>query len=297
MFKKLIIFTVTGKVEDHVVATAVCSGIKKKYNDWDLLVISSFPEIFTNNPNIFLNLHVNNSSNLYVDYVKNNECLIFSQHPSQHLDYYKNNKSLTQMWFELLDLSYNNETPEVYLSKVEKEYYFSLFSSDKPILAIQYNKDKQIQNLYNWAEEFPPVLTRQIIDLYKEKYSIINAYTPNTPQYPNTLNVDASNIRILIALLMISEKRIFCNGIMQHLAAAVKLPSTVLWVNSNPIVFGHNLHTNLQANSYTKVTTSSNPPLYTQYNGEEPLNSFPYNDFDEVFDFYKIKLAIDKQVI
>lgn len=296
MSRKLVVFAINGKIEDHVIATAVCSGIKKKYNDWDLLVISSFPEIFTNNPNIFLNLHISNSSNLYVDYIKNNECLIFSQHPSQHLDYYKNTKSLTQMWFELLNIPYNNENPEIYFSNVEKKYYFNLFSPDKPILAIQYSKIKQNQNLYNWAEEFPPLLTQQIFSTYKEKYSIINAYIPGSPQYLDISNVDISNIKVLIALLMVSEKRIFCNGIMQHLAAALKLPSVVLWINSNPVVFGHNLHTNIQSNPYTKDTVSLNPPLYTQYNNEESLDSFPYNDFDEVFDFYKIKLAIDKQV-
>jgi ADP-heptose:LPS heptosyltransferase len=296
MSKKLIIFTINGKVEDHIIATAVCSGIKKKYNDWDLLVVSSFPEIFTNNPNIFLNLHINNSSNLYADYIKNNECLIFSQHPSQHLDYYKNNKSLTQMWFELLDIPYNNETPEIYFNKVEKEYYFNLLSFNKPILVIQHSKIKQNSNLYNWTEEFPPLLTQQIFNTYKEKYSIINAHIPGSPQHPDISNVDISNIKVLIALLMVSEKRIFCNGIMQHLAAALKLPSVVLWINSNPTVFGYKLHTNLQSNPYTKDTISFNPPLYTPYNNEESLNSFPYNDFDEVFDFYKVRLAIDKQV-
>jgi hypothetical protein len=297
MPKKIIIFTINSEIEDHVIATAVCKGIKKKYNEWDLLVVSNFPEIFDNNPNVFINLHLENSSNLYSDYIKNNECLIFSQHPSQHLDFYKNNKSLIQMWFEVLGVPYDNETPEVYLSKVEKEYYFNLLSYDKPILVIQHSKNRKIQNIYNWTEEFPPKLTQEIIDLYKEKYTIINIYIHNTIQYNGVLNIEILNIKVLIALLMVSEKRIFCNGVMQHLAAALKRPSTVLWINSTPTVFGHDLHTNIQSNPYTKITSSFKPPLYTSYNSEEPLSSFPYNDFDEVFDLYKVRLALEKQLI
>ena len=42
----------------------------------------------------------------------------------------------------------------------------------------------------------------------------------------------------LFALLVESKKRILIESCLQHAAAAFKLPSTVLWIGTSPIVFG-----------------------------------------------------------
>jgi len=42
-----------------------------------------------------------------------------------------------------------------------------------------------------------------------------------------------------------SDKRLLIDSSLQHVAAALNLPSTVLWIGTSPNVFGYDIHTNI----------------------------------------------------
>jgi hypothetical protein len=51
----------------------------------------------------------------------------------------------------------------------------------------------------------------------------------------------------LFSLVAASQKRLLIDSCLQHAAAALGMPSTVLWVGTSPKLFGYGLHTNIVA--------------------------------------------------
>ena len=66
---------------------------------------------------------------------------------------------------------------------------------------------------------------------------------------------------------------------------ALRKPSTVFWIGTNPKVFGYDLHNNIKSNSYQFPTDSG---LYHGRNLTEVIESLPYTSEDCIFDIEKI---------
>jgi hypothetical protein len=90
-------------------------------------------------------------------------------------------------------------------------------------------------------------------------------------------------------LVAASEKRILIDSCLQHAAAALKLPSTVLWIGTAPENFGYDIHTNIQA-----LPPKGNTKLIDAYlfdaSFEGVPHECPYSDINEMFDL----AALDK---
>ena len=65
-----IIFQINGGMGKCIMATAVCEAIKKQYPDSTLIVISGYPDIFLNNPNVDRTYAFNGFSYFYKDYIE-----------------------------------------------------------------------------------------------------------------------------------------------------------------------------------------------------------------------------------
>ena len=97
----------------------------------------------------------------------------------------------------------------------------------------------------------------------------------------------------LVSLLLHSEKRLLIDSCMQHAAAALKMPSVVLWNGTSPKVFGWDMHTNIQAKKPAKFKLPNSVLFDFDFTGVEA--EYPYVDEDdEIFDFDKIIEAIDE---
>ena len=96
----------------------------------------------------------------------------------------------------------------------------------------------------------------------------------------------------LLYLLTMSEKRLLIDSSLQHGAAALKLPSTVLWVATNPKIFGYDLHDNIVAN-ISKTIPLPDSYLF-DYNFHGSLHECPIFEGDVLFDFDKIINSLTK---
>jgi hypothetical protein len=97
----------------------------------------------------------------------------------------------------------------------------------------------------------------------------------------------------LLTVLAISQKRILIDSSLQHAAAGMKLPSTVLWVGTSPKVFGYDMHSNIQANP-----PKFQPKLISSYLFDydftgEPIQC-PYDNVFEMFDLKQIIETVNK---
>ena len=86
----------------------------------------------------------------------------------------------------------------------------------------------------------------------------------------------------LFWLLQSSNKRILIDSCLQHAAAAMNLPSTVLWVGTSPILFGYKQHLNVVAKLPKKANQLVDSTLFDyQFTGHD--FQCPYMELNDIF--------------
>ena len=95
----------------------------------------------------------------------------------------------------------------------------------------------------------------------------------------------------LVTLLAVSQKRVLIDSCLQHAAAALNLPSTVLWVGTSPKVFGYTMHTNVVANPPKYKPKLINSYLF-DYSFDGEAIQCPYDNVLEMFNLEELNEAI-----
>jgi len=276
-------------------ATAMVKVIKNHYENSNLIVVTAYPDVFLNNPQVNRVKNINNIQGLYLEYIKDKECKLFVSEPYRDSDFVLEAPiSLLKTWCKTFGLTYNNEQPEIFLSKPEIDYFSPFYNTEKPILAIQTNGGpiEQTYN-YSWTRDIPEINVLDIIDYYKNDYTIVHIKRESQKTYPNTLHA-IDSYRSIAILLQLSKKRFLMDSFAQHLAAALNLKSTVCWITTKPEVFGYDLHDNIKSEIFTKEPILQDS-IYSPFSLTENIHSLPYNDLGEIFDTQKIISSINNQ--
>ena len=129
-----IIFQINGGLGKCIMATAVCTAIKKKYPDSNLIVISGYPDVFLNNKEVYRSYTFNGISYFYDEYINNKEFLIFANDPYLETGHIKQEEHLLKTWCKMYGLKYNGEKPVIFLTQRETQYFKNKFASEKPIM-------------------------------------------------------------------------------------------------------------------------------------------------------------------
>jgi ADP-heptose:LPS heptosyltransferase len=289
-----IIFQIDGGLGKSIMGTAITKVIRKRYKNAHIIVVTAYPDVFLNNPHINECFRVEEMSGAYLKYVKDQDCKIFIEDPYRNTSFLTEKEHLFETWCKIYDLQYNNEQPELYLSQPEIDYFKPFYQTEKPIMVIQPNGGPQGQGFqYSWTRDIPEPTVNEIIQHYKEDYTIVHIKREDQYKYPDTLHA-LDGFRSIAILLQLSKKRLLIDSFGQHLAAAMGVKSTVCWVTTKPKVFGYKLHDNIQANDFTKNPQIQNS-IYQPFNLTQDVSSIPYNDLREVFDINKIVESINKQ--
>jgi ADP-heptose:LPS heptosyltransferase len=276
-----IIFQISGGLGKCIMATAVCSAIKKKYPESNLIVMSAYAEVFLNNPNVDKTYAFGGSSYFYTDFIEDKDFMVFAHDPYLETAHLKQDEHLIKTWCEMFDLPYNEEKPELFLTQREIDFFASKFATDKPIMLIQTNGGAQTEHNYSWSRDLPTSAVLKVIDHFKDHYYIAHIKREEQQSYENTIPITDS-FRTLCILLSLSQKRLLIDSFAQHAAAALDLPSTVCWITNKPEVFGYDLHDNIQANEFTNKPELRHAYL-SKFNIAGDLLEFPYNSEDEIF--------------
>lgn len=273
-----IIFQINGGLGKSVMATSVCKSIKAKYPDSKLIVVTGYPDVFLNNPNVDRCLKFGELRYFYKDYVENKDFIYFGKEPYSTDEYVHGNTHLIDIWCKLYDLPVLQYNGEIYLTKREIDFYNRKHDFNKPILVLQTNGSSEL--MYNWGRDIPPSFVKSIIKKY-ESYKIYHVRGENQMAYEGVIPF-TDNIRAVMVLISMSQKRIFMDSSCQHIASALGLSSSVLWVTTSPKVFGYDTNNNILANPETKAISMSNSFL-TKYELVPNMSDFPYNDESEIF--------------
>ena len=284
-----IVFHVEGGLGKHIMSTALLKVIRKKHPKDIIHVVCAYTEVFKHNPNVD-HVHQNGQhGSFYKNYILNNEnnCKIYYTDPYTHSDYILEQDHLFNVWAKQWGLEYNGESPQIYLTQSEIDYFKPFYKTDKPILAIQPNGGPpKLGYNYSWTRDIPQPIMEKVIEEFKSSHTIVHIKRDDQQKYNNTLHA-LDGFRSIAILLQLSDKRLFIDSFSQHLAAAYKLPSTVCWVTTKPEVFGYQLHNNIRANDFT-LSVDFPTNLYQPFNLAQDVTSCPYGNLNDVFNVDQI---------
>ena len=291
-----IIFNIEGGIGKSVAATGVCRAIKKEYPEAKLVVVSAYPDVFLNNPQVHRCYQAGNLPYFYEDYIAQKDFIFLGHNPYLETSYIKEEKHLLQVWCELFSIPYNGELPELYLNQRELTYCQRKYRFNKPVLLLQTNGGAANQPVkYSWARDLPSGVVTSVINRYRNLYDIVHIRRGDQPAYPHTHPVEAP-FREIACLATLSEKRLLIDSFMQHACAALGLQSTVCWIANNPAVLGYNVHDNICANPFTKEPELKHSFL-NRFNITGNLLEFPYNSEDEIFNTDTIIASLENRNI
>lgn len=287
---KNVIFQINGGIGKCIAGTAVCKSIKTKYPESKLIVVSGYPEVFLNNPNVDRAYAFGQQAYFYKEYIEDKEILLFAHDPYLDAKHIKFEEHLIETWCRIYDLPVVTMTGELFLNQREVDFYTKKFVSDKPILLMQTNGGGASDLKYSWARDIPSYVVNDVIDKYSNMYNIVHIRRDDQMQYNGTFGVQ-DNFRALLVLISISEKRLLMDSFAQHASACLGKESVVLWVCNSPKVFGYDMHTNIVANKETNTPELRNSYL-SKYNISGDLLEFPYNNESEIFNIDEVINAL-----
>lgn len=286
-----IIFQVDGGLGKSIASTAVISAVKKRYKTAKIIVVTAFPDVFLNNPKVDKTYLSNQINGLYERYIKDQDAKVFAFEPYSHNNFLTEQESLLETWCRLCGVQYKGESPEFYLTQAEIDYFTPYYQPEKPIFVIHPHGGPEGQGYqYSWTRDIPSSTIIDVINHYKNDYTIIQIRRKDQPQYENTLSA-LDGYRSIAIMLMLSKKRLLIDSFAQHLAASLNLPSVVCWVTTNPKVFGYKSHTNILANPFTKEP-KLDQAVYQPFNLYQDIHTLPYNNINEIFNSSKIIEAL-----
>jgi hypothetical protein len=289
---KYIVWHIQGGLGKNVAATSLPKTIKETYSDRKLIMVVSYPEVFLNNPYVDRVYPLGNCPYFYEDFIDNKDTLIFKHEPYHQTGHIHKNKHLISNWCDLLNIKYNNQTPELYPNYSEKINAKKWFR-DKPVVILQTSGGELESNtMYSWCRDIPQDIAQLIVDKYKDTHHIFHitrkgGYILNDVERMDT---KLSNME-LFGMLTVSSKRFLIDSSLQHAAVAINLKSTVLWIGTSPNVFGYELHNNIVANKPKRKNQLIGSYLF-DYQFDNNVHECPYNTLDEMFDLEKINYLL-----
>tara|TARA_R100000541_G_scaffold42433_1_gene49738 strand:- start:605 stop:1552 length:948 start_codon:yes stop_codon:yes gene_type:complete len=282
--EKYIVWHIQGGLGKNIAATSLISSVKEKYSDRKLIMIVSYPETFLNNPLIDRVYQLGQAPYFFQDYIENKDTIIFRHEPYHQTGHINMTKHLIENWCDLLNLEYKNQQPKIFLNFVQQQL-IGLWTRNKPIMVIQTcggpGDDKSFS--YSWTRDIPQPIAQNIVNKYKNKYHIIQITRPNGYELTNVERCDQkmSNIE-LFAIIGVAKKLILIDSCLQHAAAAFNIKATVLWIGTNPTVFGYELHNNIKAQIPNRANQLIGSYLF-DYQFENNTHECPYIDVKDFF--------------
>lgn len=283
--EKYVIFHIDGGCGKNIVATSVVKSIKAAYPEHKLVVVTAYPEVFVHNPNIFRVYKFGNIPYFYDDFIVNKDSVVLRMEPYHSGDLLYRRKSLVEIWCDVLGIKCVDMKPEIFLTQRELLFMQNKIQKDGPILLIQSSGGADSQgHPYSWSRDLPPPFAQDLVNTLKDKFSkIIHVRRENQPALENTLSI-TDNFRNLFCTIAMVDKIIGIDSFVQHAAAALNKEATVGWISNSPVVFGHDMHTNILASGAESFRHRIDSYLESDDWTGGRFHECPYDNIANLFD-------------
>jgi hypothetical protein len=293
--RKYCIFQVQGGLGKHIAATAVAQVIKKAHPDRELVVLCAWPELWANLPFVHRVFPLGNTQYFYEEYVDGKDSLFFIQEPYFTTTHINKTHKLVESWCMAYGLEYQGEQPVLKINPEQKKairnFYEPKFEG-KPFLLLHTNGGLFTNERgFCWSRDMPFDVATKVANHFKKSHFIMQLTRPASPKIPDVFvrNENLSNTE-LVGIVELSDKRLLIDSSLQHAAAAFGLPSTVLWNATSSVIFGHEVHNNIQAKEKPKKSLPGS--VYFDYSFDANEHEFPYEE-EDLKDLYNLDQIID----
>jgi hypothetical protein len=297
--EKFVVFNPEGGLGKIIASTSVVRSIRAHFPDRKIIVITPWPEVYLNNPNVYRVFRAGHTPYFYKDYIKDHDTIVLKSEPYFNTGHLYNKQQLTKSWCDTHNIPYDgNNTPELYFTNAEISKIKSEIIREKPILIMQtnggvYNNSKK----YCWTRDIPHGQAQILANELSKHFSILHVSRPTCNRLINTETVNEMDKRSLMLLLTLSQKRLLIDSCLQHAAAALNLKSTVLWVATHPEVFGYDMHCNIKPSApQIQSNTSYIDSVFFDYDFNGPEHEYPFETSD-IFDLQQVFNSIVEPVI
>lgn len=279
------IFHIDGGCGKNIAATAVVKSIKAAYPEHKLIVVCAWPEVFIHNPNIYRVYKFGNIPYFYDDYIKDKNTKVFRMEPYHTEDLLYRRKSLAEIWCDIFNIPCVDKTPSLFLTEREMVFAQQQLQKDGPILLVQSSGGAENQgHPYSWSRDLPPTFAQEVVDAVKGNFSkVLHIRRDNQPEIQGTFKV-TDNFRNLFCYIALSDKLLCIDSFAQHAAAALKKPAAVGWISNSPVVFGHNIHTNIIASGVESFRHRIDSYLESEDWTGGRFHECPYDNIGKMFD-------------
>jgi hypothetical protein len=292
--KSYSVFIPEGGLGKIIASTAVAAAIKANHPERDLIVVTPWPEVYLNNPNVARVYRSGAHPYFYRDYIQDKDTLIFKNEPYFTAAHIQKKQHVIISWCELFKLKYNNETPRLYFNARELENVQQKYANPKPIMIFQTCGGAWAsQKPYSWTRDFPIYQAQQVVDAFKDTHHIIQVSRPTGFKLNGTEALPEIGKREFMAMLLMSKKRLLIDSSMQHAAATLGLPSTVAWVGTSHTTFGYNIHDNIYPTAKRDMEHLIDSFIF-DYNFDGQDHEYPYST-NELFDVNAIIASVKNQ--
>ena len=288
--QKYCIFQVAGGLGKNIAATAVAQVIRRTYPDRQLICVVSWPELWTNLPFVYRVFPLGNTQYFYEEYIEGKDSLIFANEPYFTTTHINKTHRLVESWCMMYGLDYQGEKPKLRINPEQKKairnFYEPKFEG-KPLLLLHTNGGLYTnERPFCWSRDMPLEVAQKVADHFKKSHFVMQITRPASPKVEGAFvrNEQLSNTE-LVGLLELTDKRLLIDSSLQHAAAAFDLPSTVLWNATSSVIFGNDIHDNIQAKEKPQKSLPGSYLFDYQFDANE--NEFPYEE-DDLKDLYNI---------
>lgn len=285
MSQKYVVFHIDGGVGKNILATAVCFSIKNAYPDRDIVVVTSYPEVFLHNPLIFRVYKTGNFAYFYEDYIRDKDSIIMRLDPYHCEDFLYQRKHLIEIWCDLFKIPCINLQPRIFLTQRELMASSNVVDNKEgKILTIQSSGGAENNNSYSWARDLPHNFVQHLVNtLHKDFNKVLHIRRENQTALENTIQV-TDNLRNLFCYVYLSDKIIAIDSMVHHIAAALGKSAAVAWIGNSPLVFGHQIHKNILPKLPKSFRHSIDSYLEeVDWTGRRYYEC-PFDDLDNLFD-------------
>lgn len=298
--QKYSIFHVQGGIGKHVAATAVAQAIKNNHPDRKLIVVCAYTDVFMNLPYVHRVYQIGATKYFYQEYVQDKDSLLFHHEPYFTTNHIHKRTPLVETWCDMYGLKYSGEAPDLKFNKLQYDVSKKFWNRNKPIMVIHTHGGLMATDAkpYMWTRDMPFETAQALVDHYKKDYHIFQSTKMNSPKLEGAEHIFATQQQSLslmeyFSILLHSSKRILIDSSLQHVAAAIKRPSTVLWNGTSPAVFGYNMHDNICTDVPHDFKLPGSYLFDFDFNGNEI--EYPYPEGTKLYDIDQIIASVDKQ--
>ncbi len=281
------IFHIEGGIGKNILATAVVSSLKKADPDRNIVVVSAWPQVWFNNPNIYQIYPFGQTANFYKNYIYKKDVKIYRLEPYHTQDYVLNKKHLINIWCDLCDVTWDGSSPKLYFSPLEIEYLKlkMLQNVQKPIFLLHTNGGAAGSRPYSWYRDLPYQNSLDIVNYFRNDYHIyqLGYDGQDLIEGCHRLTLDT---REILGSVIVSQKRLLIDSFSQHASAALGIKSVVCWIGNSPSVLGYTSNINIKPNVEPVYDTYHSSYLEDFDIGGHPVQ-FPYDRL-KIFDSQEI---------